>query len=188
MLRPSTRRSLLLLTLSLAFTVAGAASPARAEITIVQAARTHSDAGVALYAINDFAGALREFEAAYRKLPLAEFLFNIGQCQLRLNQLVPAREAFVKFQEQAASDDPAREKVRRFIADIDRRLPPPSAVVLTTSVPPEHKRSWGKQLAWIVPLSAVVVGAGVGLGVYFGTRSPSGPDCRSAALGCVDWR
>jgi tetratricopeptide (TPR) repeat protein len=163
-------------------------SPARAEVTLVQAARTHSDAGVALYAINDYAGALREFEAAYRKLPLAELLFNIGQCELRLNQLVPAREAFVKYQAQAASDDPARDKVRRFITDIDRRLPPPNAVTSTADAQPERKPRWTKQLAWIVPLSAVVVGAGVGLGVYFGTRSPTGPSCGSAALGCVDWR
>ncbi|HEX4462793.1 MAG TPA: hypothetical protein VIA18_32695, partial [Polyangia bacterium] len=94
------RRSLAL-TLLLTLFVGVAPSPARAEVTLVQAARTHSDAGVALYAINDYAGALREFEAAYRKLPLAEFLFNIGQCELRLNQLVPAREAFVKYQAQA---------------------------------------------------------------------------------------
>ncbi len=173
--------------LILALSVVATQSSARAEVSVVQAARTHSEAGVALYAINDFAGALREFEAAYRKLPLAEFLFNIGQCQLRLNQLVPAREAFVKFQEQAPSDDPARDKVRRFIADIDRRLPPPSATTLTTTAAPEQPRKWGKQLAWIVPLSAVVVGTSIGLGVYFGTRS-SGPDCRAAALGCVDWR
>jgi hypothetical protein len=163
-------------------------SPARAEVSVVQAARTHSDAGAALYAINDYAGALREFEAAYRKLPLAEFLFNIGQCQLRLNQLVPARDAFVKYQAQAASDDPAREKVARFIADIDRRLPPPNAVTATASAEPEHKSRRKKQLAWIVPVSVVVVGASVGLGVYFGTRSPSGPNCGTAALGCVDWR
>jgi tetratricopeptide (TPR) repeat protein len=163
--------------------------PARAEVTVLQAARTHSQAGVSLYEIGDFAAALREFNAAYHKLPLPEFLFNIGQCQLRLNQLTQAREAFVKFQEQVPADDPSREKVLRFIADIDRRLPPPSAVALAAPIEaaPEHKRPWVKQLAWIVPLSAVVVGAGVGLGVYFGTRS-SGPDCRSAALGCVDWR
>ena len=161
-------------------------SPARAEVTLLQAARTHSEAGTALYAISDFGGALREFEAAYRKLPLAEFLFNIGQCQLRLNQLGPARDAFTKFLEQAPSDDPARDKVRRFVADIDRRLPPPSAVTLTAAAP-EHTPQWKKQLAWIVPVSVVVVGAGVGLGVYFGTRS-SGPSCGSAALGCIDWR
>jgi tetratricopeptide (TPR) repeat protein len=166
---------------------------ARADVSLVQAARTHSQAGSSLYEIGDYNGALREFEAAYRKLPLPEFLFNIGQCRLRLNQLAPAREAFTRFLAQAAPDDPSRDKVHRFVADIDRKLPPPPpvATVETTTDPgaqaSEHRRPWVKQLAWIVPLSVVVVGTSVGLGVYFGMR-PAGPDCRSAALGCVDWR
>jgi tetratricopeptide (TPR) repeat protein len=167
--------------------------PARADVSLVQAARTHSQAGSSLYDIGDYNGALREFEAAYRKLPLPEFLFNIGQCELRLNQLAPARAAFTRFLEQAAPDDPSRDKVRRFLAEIDRKLPPPPPPVATVETasagarPSDQRRPWVKQLAWIVPLSAVVVGTSVGLGVYFGTR-PAGPDCRSAPLGCVDWR
>jgi hypothetical protein len=48
---------------------------------------------------------------------------------------------------------------------------------------PEPKRPFLKRHWWIIPASAVVVGVGVGLGVYYGTRSDS---CRGADLTCWD--
>lgn len=57
----------------------------------------------------------------------------------------------------------------------------PAAMVVASAPPPEKKpfikRNW-----WIIPVGAVVVGVGVGLGVYYGTR-PADP-CSGANLGC----
>jgi hypothetical protein len=54
------------------------------------------------------------------------------------------------------------------------------AVALAPSGPPPQKsfirRNW-----WIIPVTVVVAGAAIGLGVYYGTRSNV---CDGATLGC----
>jgi hypothetical protein len=46
------------------------------------------------------------------------------------------------------------------------------------------RKSWIKRNWWIIPVGTVVVGAAVGTGVYFGTRSAS--TCSAKDLLCVD--
>jgi hypothetical protein len=52
---------------------------------------------------------------------------------------------------------------------------------LTRAAPP--KKSFIKRHWWIIPVSAAVVGVGVGLGVYYGTRANP---CDGANLACWD--
>lgn len=54
----------------------------------------------------------------------------------------------------------------------------PTSGALVATAPP-HK-SAKRHLAWIIPLSAVVAGVAIGLGVYFGTQG-----CQ-ASVGCLD--
>jgi hypothetical protein len=176
----------------------------RGEVSAMKAARTHSDAGLALFEIGDHAAALREFEAGYRAMPLPQFLFNMGQCHMRLNQLAPAKEMFVRYLREGNPDEHMREKVQRLLQEVERKQlvapepassPPPAPAAAAPTVElraapapsTEHPRWRLKHLAWIAPLAAVVIGTSVGLGVYYGTR-PAPANCGSAALGCVDWR
>lgn len=192
-----------ILVLALAF-----GSFARADnADAVARARTHFEAGRALYNLGNYTDAIREFSAGYQLAPRPQFLVNLGQAYRKLGKLEQAREMYRRFLKEAPPDDPDRAQVQQLLQILDgelaRRAPPPPppapapvpvaaptpssshaapAAALTATAPPARKsflrRNW-----WIFPVGAVVV-TGLIVGIYFAAR-PSGVDCSSATLGCI---
>lgn len=173
-------------------------------------ARTHFEAGRALYQLGNFDEALREFAAGYQLVPKPQFLLNLGQCYRKLDDLQKAREMYQRYLHDAPATDPERPQAEQILVEIDRQIadkkaasaPPPIASpppvanappstgatepassTLTATAPPSRK-SWIKRNWWIIPVGAVVVGVGVGLGVYYGTRTAD--PCSGANLACWD--
>ena len=193
--------------LVIAVLACAAAAHAQADDDIARA-RTHFEAGRALYQLGNYNEALREFAAGHQLAPRPQFLLNLGQCYRKLDDLGKAREMYQRYLHDAPSSDPERPQAQQILAEIDRQIadrqaaaaaaatptpvPPPatesapaaaSATTLTATAPPP-KRSWIKRNWWIIPVGAVVVGVGVGLGVYYGTRAPD--PCSGANLACWD--
>jgi tetratricopeptide (TPR) repeat protein len=164
-------------------------------------ARTHFEAGRALYNLGNYTDAIREFSAGYQLVPRPQFLVNLGQAYRKLNDLELARDMYKKYLNEAPPNDPDREQVRQIVADLDLQiaaLPPrpapvpvvkptaaPTEAVLVVSEAPPKKKSFIQKHWWIIPVAAVVVG-GVAVGVYFGTRPSGQVDCSAATLGCID--
>ncbi|MGZ3425442.1 MAG: tetratricopeptide repeat protein [Polyangia bacterium] len=194
--------------LAVAVLFCAAAAQAQGEDAIGRA-RTHFEAGRALYQLGNFNEALREFAAGYQLVPKPQFLLNLGQCYRKLDELASAREMYQRYLHDAPATDPERQQAQQILAEIEQQIadqraasapppvpPPPvvsappatsakpsAATALTASAPPP-KRSWIKRNWWILPVGAVVVGVGVGLGVYYGTRTAD--PCRGANLACWD--
>ena len=189
--------------------------PARAESDDALArARTHFEAGRALYNLRNYTDAIREFSAGYQLVPKPQFLVNLGQCYDHLadgatdpgekrDALEHARDMYNHFLQDAPAGDPLRAQVAPIVVELEKRiqaLPPAApkrqpeekpqpqqlapAQVVTTDASPPKKKSGIARFWWIIPVAAVVV-VGVSLGAYYGTR-PTGPDCSSATFGCVD--
>jgi tetratricopeptide (TPR) repeat protein len=182
------------------FILLALSAPALAEDDPLTSARTHFEAGRALYRVGNYPDALREFQLGYKLSPRPLFLINIGQCHRKLDDLPRAREAYQRFLDEAPADAPERAQVRDLLADVDREIalrppkpppppptaePPPAAVVVAPPPPPpEKKRSRAIHLAWIVPLGAVVITAAV-LGGVLGS-APSRVGCGDpGVIGCV---
>jgi hypothetical protein len=184
------------------------AAPAQAQSEDpVARARTHFEAGRALYQLGNYNEALREFAAGYQLAPRPQFLLNLGQCYRKLDDLANARLMYQRYLKDAPATDPERPQAEQILAEIDKQIadrqaasapppvatPPPSTspsssaaattTTLTGSAPPPRK-PWIKRNWWIIPVGAVVVGAAVGLGVYYGTRAPD--PCAGANLTCWD--
>jgi len=179
------------------------AAPARAQQNDDQMtrARTHFEAGRALYQLGNYNEALREFAAGYQLAPRPQFLLNLGQCYRKLDDLANARSMYQRYLHDAPQSDPERPQAEQILAEIERQIadrqaaqappppvtPPPgaapAATTLTQTAPPP-KKSWIKRNWWVIPVGAVVVGVGVGLGVYYGTRAPD--PCIGANLTCWD--
>jgi len=194
--------------LVLAALACAAAAHAQAEDNVARA-RTHFEAGRALYQLGNYDEALREFAAGYQLAPRPQFLLNLGQCYRKLGDLQKARAMYQRYLHDAPSSDPERDQAQQILAEIDRQIadkeaaasappvtvapaatasPPaatatPATATLTATAPPPRK-SWIKRNWWIIPVGAVVVGVGVGLGVYYGTRAPD--PCSGANLTCWD--
>jgi hypothetical protein len=172
----------------------------------VARARTHFEAGRALYQLGNYNEALREFAAGYELAPRPQFLLNLGQCYRKLDDLANARAMYQRYLHDAPASDPERSQAQQILAEIDQQIadkqaasaPPPvttpptvaaapatntAAMTVTQTAPPPRK-SWIKRNWWIIPVGAVVVGVGVGLGVYYGTRAPD--PCSGANLACWD--
>ena len=164
-------------------------------------ARTHFEAGRALYNLGNYTDAIREFSAGYQLVPRPQFLVNLGQAFRKLNDLERARDMYKKYLAEAPPNDPEREQVRQIVADLDMQIaalppkplpvpvvvkeaPPPPAAVIVASEPPK-KKSFIQKHWWISPVAGVVV-AGVAVGAYFGTRPSGQVDCSAATLGCID--
>lgn len=181
------------------------APAARADDALLRA-RAHFETGRGMYELGNYSGAIREFSAGWDLVHKPEFVLNIGQCYRQLGQLAEARAMYRKFLAVARPDDPARPGVERVLAEIDRKLaaapppataPPPSetpraaarvgaapaTATLTATAPAPAHRSGVRHLAWILPVSAVVVGVALGVGIYYGTHTDW---CGASALGCLD--
>jgi hypothetical protein len=164
----------------------------------VARARTHFEAGRALYSLGNYNDAIREFSAGYYMVPKPQFLVNLGQCYRKLNDLAKAKEMYNKFLAEAPADDPDREQVKQILVDLDAQIaaappkpiepaptaqPAPTAAAVTSEAPP--RKSWIKRNWWIIPVGVIVVGAGLGVGLGLGLQ-PKQVDCGAASLGCID--
>jgi tetratricopeptide (TPR) repeat protein len=166
------------------------AAPAGADDAPAERARTHYEAGRALYRMGKCAEAVREFLAGYTLAPKPQFLINIGQGYRRCGQLAQAREMFEKFLATAEPNDPDRAFIGRLLAEVSEELarapaavsPSPSPRLVAAPAPRSPpRRSFAARNWWIFPLVAVVV-AGAATGIYFGVR---GTSC--AADVCLDF-
>ncbi len=208
------RRSLLVLLVSLACGGGAflASRPAQAQNEDArERARSHFEAGRALYNLKNYSDAIREFSAGYQLSQLPLFLVNLGQSYRRIGEgssnpdaqraaFTQARAMYKKFLDDTPPGRSERDQVQQILVEIDgliAALPPPSIAPPVTNTAPEPspepaalvvaappRKSFIRRNWWIFPVAAVVV-AGVAVGVYFGTR-PSGVDCSSASLGCLD--
>jgi tetratricopeptide (TPR) repeat protein len=175
-------------------------------------ARTHFEAGRALYNLKNYTDAIREFSAGYQLVPKPQFLVNLGQCYDRMadgttdpagkrDALEHSRDMYNKFLQDAPPGDPLRAQVAPMVVELEKKLqalppapprkeepaqvttPAPAAVVAQQDTTPK-KKSGIARFWWLIPVAAVVV-VGVSLGAYYGTR-PTGPDCSTATFGCID--
>jgi tetratricopeptide (TPR) repeat protein len=174
-------------------------------------ARTHFEAGRALYNLNNYTDAIREFSAGYQLVRKPQFLLNLGQCYRKLDDLDHAREMYKKYLTETPAGDAEREQVQQLLAEIEKLIrdrpaqpppviapppmaarappPPPTGESATTAVlaakpgpPPLPQKSFVARNWWIFPVGAAVV-TGVAVGLYFGLKPA---DCPSyATLGCV---
>jgi tetratricopeptide (TPR) repeat protein len=170
---------------------------AQADAALARA-KTHFEAGRALYSLGNYQDAVREFAAGYELVPKPQFLINLGQCYRRLENFEKAREMYQKYLAGVPANDPERAQVQSLLAEVEREqrvaqqhrrvaivpappLPPPSSGATTVIVarPPERKpfikRHW-----WIIPTS-IAVAAGIAVGIYFAARPADCP----ASLGCI---
>jgi hypothetical protein len=194
--------------LGLAVLACAAAAHAQSNDDISRA-RTHFEAGRALYQLGNYDEALREFAAGYELAPRPQFLLNLGQCYRKLDNLEQARAMYQRYLHDAPVSDPERAQAQQILAEIDRQIadkqaaaaaaaaPPPTAPTGTTAAPASAptatatltaaapaRKPWIKRNWWIIPVGAAVVGVAVGLGVYYGTRAPD--PCSGANLVCWD--
>jgi tetratricopeptide (TPR) repeat protein len=167
----------------------------------LQRAHTHFEAGRALYKLGNFSEAAREFASGYELAPRPGFLLNLGQCYIAMHDLHKAREMYQRWLHDAPDNDPERRQAEDILREIERKLAAPPSEPAATAAGPEGTRSgetpppliapapttlhagapprpWIKRNWWLIPVSLVVVGAAVGVGVYFGTRNDpcSGPN------------
>ncbi len=179
--------------------VASAAAPARAEDPQARA-RAHYEIGLGMYQLGNYDGAVREFTAGYALAGRPEFLINLGQAYRKLHELDRAREMFEQYLSRAPADAPDRAQVRALIAEVEAEraaappapppvvpappalLAPPPSVAVAPSPPERHglRRWW-----WTIPVGAAVVGAALGVTLYFTLRS-SQVSCSSATIACVN--
>ncbi len=177
-----------------------------AEDDPLRRAQTHFRAGKTLYDLGKFNDAIREFAAGYALAPRPEFLINLAQAYRRAGQPEQSKEMFERYLDKAPRDARERPQVREMIAELELELSAKKAAapkdrpvqdrpVVAVLVPapkvdlvaPGPEPSGSRHLAWIIPV-ALVVAAGVGLGVYAATR-PAPDACAGAgALGCFDLR
>jgi tetratricopeptide (TPR) repeat protein len=172
-----------------------ASLPARADETVLVRARAHFEAGRALYTLGRYEEALPEFVAGYQLFPRAEFLLDIAQCHRRLGHVAQARTMYQQFLVEAQAGDPHIPEARRLLAELPPSPPsPPPAPAPSpevqqqvVTVAPPLRRSFWRRHWWILPTAGVVL-AGVGVGIYFGTRPAPSVNCGAVGLGCVDAR
>jgi tetratricopeptide (TPR) repeat protein len=165
-------------------------SGARAEESAAEAKERALRAykvGLDFYKREEWDKAIEQFEAGYKATPQAVFLFNIAQAQNKAGRPEQALAYYRRYLREAPSA-PNRTDVEGRVAALEKQLgpgatlpklfvpfgqpgvagdapePPPAG---TTPAPPKRK-------VWPIVLGvvggALVVGAAVGLGVYFGTR------------------
>lgn len=164
------------------------AAPARAQLD-VESAKAHFSAGSHDFEAGRFADALGEFEKAYRLSGRAPLLYNIGLCHERLGHAPQAIDAFEQYLRALTPDSIDRPDVEMRLSHLRglRAIPivAPSPRPELTAPPPRaretrpiYRRAW----FWgVVGGTAVVVIAGVTVGVVLGTRDSTRvlPDVRA---------
>ena len=107
--------------LGLAVLACAAAAHAQSNDDISRA-RTHFEAGRALYQLGNYDEALREFAAGYELAPRPQFLLNLGQCYRKLDNLEQARAMYQRYLHDAPVSDPERPQAQQILAEIDRQI------------------------------------------------------------------
>jgi tetratricopeptide (TPR) repeat protein len=170
--------------------------PAQADRASRERARALFKAGKAAYAAGQYGEAARLFSEGYELDRQPAFLLNAAQSYRSAAKHKDALELYRKYLE-AAPETKLREQVEELIRDLEQKVkaesappPPPPAVTPPPPVEPTpepapastpiYKRWW----FWTA-IGAVVVGTGVGLGAYYGTREPS--YVKEGGLGSVRW-
>jgi tetratricopeptide (TPR) repeat protein len=156
-----------------------------------------TEQGIRQFQQGEYDAAIESFSAAHVLSPNPMFLFNIAQAHRKAGR---PREALSHYQLflRKAPDSPLRPETEAYIALVEaqqqakqqaaqsvqgssphERIPkePVPVEPRDPALRPVYKRGWFYAL---LAGSAVAVGLGVGLGVYFGTRPPA------TTLGIVD--
>jgi tetratricopeptide (TPR) repeat protein len=163
------------ITLALAALLAGSAGADTAE------ARKHYDRGMRAYNLQDFKGALTEFQRAYVEMPDAAFLFNIAQAQRQLSEYEAASKSYHLYLA-SAPDAPNRDQVLKLIEQADHAAaeardraaatPAPAArpvavgtpVVVAATPEPAPRKWYASPAGWsLAGLGVVAVAVGGGL-------------------------
>lgn len=143
------------------------AQPVRAAEDPKEEARRHFEAASRQYERGALEGALAEYEAAHRAMPLPAFLFNMAQCHRRLGHYARAAELYARYLEEEP-DPPNRILAEELLAESRQQAALTSTQACPEVAPePLYARWW----FWTILGTAVVAGAvGVGLAVR-----PEGP-------------
>jgi tetratricopeptide (TPR) repeat protein len=147
---------------------------ASADEPALRAAKHHFERGEKLYALTRFSEALDEYQKAFEAKPLADFLFNIGQCYRNLGDYDSAIFSYRKYLK-LAQDPPNREQVEQLIRDLEankvradtERLglkrappePPPPAAERPPERPP-GRPLYARWWFW-TGIAAVTIGGGI---------------------------
>lgn len=107
-------------------------------------AKKHYERGMKAYNLQDFKGALHEFQSAYVEMPDPAFLFNIGQAQRQLGEYDAAAKSY-RIYLANQPDAPNRDQVHKLIDQMDAGAKEDAAKavssnpvrVVTTRVPSE---------------------------------------------------
>jgi tetratricopeptide (TPR) repeat protein len=156
---------------------------AAAEDAATVRAKQHFERGEKLYAATKFSDALDEYQQAFDAVPLAGFLFNIGQCYRNLGDYdaaVFSYRQYLKLAPAAANREQVEQLIRELETKRDQRdterlglrAPPPAEPAPPPPAAPAERsvlRTW-----WFWTGVAVVAAAG-GVTVYEVTRPPGGP-------------
>ncbi len=121
----------IVLAIVLAWSAAGARAQQPPDDPVTRA-RTHFEAGRALYQLGNYHEALREFAAGYELAPRPQFLLNLGQCYRKLDDLERAHEMYQRYLHDAPPTDPERPQAEQILREIDRQL----AARATPQAPP----------------------------------------------------
>lgn len=70
------------------------APPALGQDDVVERAKRHVEQAEQHYSLAEFPDAVREFKAAYRLVPRAGILFNLGQCYLQMKDYANAEFSY----------------------------------------------------------------------------------------------
>jgi len=179
---------------------------ARADDSKVKA-KALFESGTAHYNLAEYKEALDDFKGAYRLFREPTFLFNIAQCERQMGDFATAANQYRAYRRESASAA-NHVDVEALIAEMDRQAalhprvepqtapqphvadqsPPTPAVAtvaapsLVATAPPPQKPVTRKAWFWVtVGGAAVVVGAGIALGVVF-----SHPSAPTASVGRIN--
>jgi tetratricopeptide (TPR) repeat protein len=145
-----------------------------------QKARASFDRGTALYAVEHWDEAIREFEAGFIEEPLPSFLYNIAQAHKHAGRPAKAVAYYQKYLD-LLPNAPDRAQVEQEIAELGAAPPvapapaaaavvPPAPAPADGPPPPIYKRWW----LWAA-VGAVVVIAGAAVAIGVATSRPAYP-------------
>jgi tetratricopeptide (TPR) repeat protein len=157
-LRASALSTALLCTVPLALALPRAALAQSAAASEAARAVELNEAGSALYAAGDYAGALRAFQQAYSLVAEPNLLFNIAGCHEQLEQRTQAVEYYRWFLGSQTANPEGRRRAIAALSRLEVKAPPP---------PPAPKAEAGPSPVWsLATLGAGIAFAGLGAALY----------------------
>ena len=166
--------------------LAVAPRPAHAEDPAMRAAKRHFERGEKLFALGKFDEALDEYQKAYDAKPIADFLFNIGQCYRNLEEYDQAIFSFKKYLKDEP-DAPNKDAVEKLIAELEDKQERGEGKKLVDHPPPprrHHERATPFYDTWWFWTGVGVVAVAGSVGLYEGTKGgPPGTDLGNIVFG-----